>query len=647
MSHSLETVNWATGPNEAVASSNLAQHFYTGESTQPQPGEEDIGMFMFELDVGTDMMVDSGTSPDAELSAGQFQQAGIQQTLPQTTLQPPWGSAPAGSHNFGQAYDVHHDLSPLRSQRYVFDNYGLGREAASTQQLIYGQHTQHALPPQQPSFRSGPGESPPVVSALRGSRGAPETDKSPVGTPPVWLSGDGTPCMSPPAVSQTWDLSSITNMPDAAATHIPSKWSSDAACSLLADRSVCLPSYESCIGQPTASDPHSVPHSMQSPLTQLQSSHHHSPAKVQFGSAPSIWNTSARLGSQASGSYSGFGVPVQESFERGIKPNHGSLRGQGIAVPQRRDKHLALPQHPQSAPPLATLRVSSRLQGRGKQIYCEYDRDAFSHSDSGSEADIDSRDEAVSQSPTHRASSCAKLYRDAGSSSDGEPNPSLSPDVGHSTHGSYSWARRRSKGSNAPLLASVGSGGFVSRSGRTVKPGRAYSLASPSERTTLSASLPRNLGATAHTSSLNIGIVKRKRIIHAPAALRDGLDVDSLGHRRKQHNPWTREETEALVKGVESCGGAGKWQDIKRLGLPQLQGRSAVDLKDKWRNLLRVAELPPALASARAERKREGPSSLILDRVRELALVTLAKAAASDTRIPSSRPRARGRLLGR
>ncbi len=57
----------------------------------------------------------------------------------------------------------------------------------------------------------------------------------------------------------------------------------------------------------------------------------------------------------------------------------------------------------------------------------------------------------------------------------------------------------------------------------------------------------------------------------------------------------TREETEALVDGVEACGGAGHWQDIKRLGYPAIAARSAVDLKDKWRNLLRIAELPPEL----------------------------------------------------
>lgn len=51
-------------------------------------------------------------------------------------------------------------------------------------------------------------------------------------------------------------------------------------------------------------------------------------------------------------------------------------------------------------------------------------------------------------------------------------------------------------------------------------------------------------------------------------------------------------ETRALIRGVETCGG-GKWADIKRLGLQEIVARTPVDLKDKWRNLLRVALLSP------------------------------------------------------
>ena len=43
--------------------------------------------------------------------------------------------------------------------------------------------------------------------------------------------------------------------------------------------------------------------------------------------------------------------------------------------------------------------------------------------------------------------------------------------------------------------------------------------------------------------------------------------------------------------GVERCGG-GKWADIKKLGFTVISQRSPVDLKDKWRNLMRIALLP-------------------------------------------------------
>lgn len=61
------------------------------------------------------------------------------------------------------------------------------------------------------------------------------------------------------------------------------------------------------------------------------------------------------------------------------------------------------------------------------------------------------------------------------------------------------------------------------------------------------------------------------------------------------------EETEALVSGVETCGG-GKWADIKKLGLRAIERRSAVDLKDKWRNL-QVSNLRNEFVPVRPRRK--------------------------------------------
>ncbi len=63
-----------------------------------------------------------------------------------------------------------------------------------------------------------------------------------------------------------------------------------------------------------------------------------------------------------------------------------------------------------------------------------------------------------------------------------------------------------------------------------------------------------------------------------------------------------------MIEGVGICGG-GKWADIKKLGFKAIERRSAVDLKDKWRNLLRVALLPQQ-ALRQMERKRELSSEM-------------------------------------
>ncbi|KAL8537804.1 hypothetical protein ACS0TY_012800 [Phlomoides rotata] len=65
------------------------------------------------------------------------------------------------------------------------------------------------------------------------------------------------------------------------------------------------------------------------------------------------------------------------------------------------------------------------------------------------------------------------------------------------------------------------------------------------------------------------------------------------GMRRKHHRPWTLSEVVKLVEGVAKYG-AGRWSEIKRLAFASYSYRTSVDLKDKWRNLLRasVAEAP-------------------------------------------------------
>jgi len=75
--------------------------------------------------------------------------------------------------------------------------------------------------------------------------------------------------------------------------------------------------------------------------------------------------------------------------------------------------------------------------------------------------------------------------------------------------------------------------------------------------------------------------------------------------RSKHHSPWTLTESEALVDGVALCAGC-RWTVIKKLGLKNLERRTAMDLKDKWRNLLQLASLP-----SQSRRKAETPPDLL------------------------------------
>jgi hypothetical protein len=81
--------------------------------------------------------------------------------------------------------------------------------------------------------------------------------------------------------------------------------------------------------------------------------------------------------------------------------------------------------------------------------------------------------------------------------------------------------------------------------------------------------------------------------------------------RSKHHSPWTMVESRALVAGVERCGGC-RWTVIKKSDDPALERRTAMDLKDKWRNLLQLASLP-----AQSRRKQDTPPEF-LERVLEL-----------------------------
>ncbi|KAG8072615.1 hypothetical protein GUJ93_ZPchr0006g44555 [Zizania palustris] len=59
------------------------------------------------------------------------------------------------------------------------------------------------------------------------------------------------------------------------------------------------------------------------------------------------------------------------------------------------------------------------------------------------------------------------------------------------------------------------------------------------------------------------------------------------GGKRKHHQAWTLSEVLKLVDGVARYG-AGKWSEIRRVAF-SYSYRTSVDLKDKWRNLIRAS----------------------------------------------------------
>lgn len=93
------------------------------------------------------------------------------------------------------------------------------------------------------------------------------------------------------------------------------------------------------------------------------------------------------------------------------------------------------------------------------------------------------------------------------------------------------------------------------------------------------------------------------------------------GMRRKHHRPWTLNEVIKLVEGVSRYG-VGRWSEIKRLAFANCPYRTSVDLKDKWRNLLKASNVQlPAEKGIQNSRKHAAiliPTSILLQ-VRELA----------------------------
>ncbi|KAG9457695.1 hypothetical protein H6P81_002203 [Aristolochia fimbriata] len=93
------------------------------------------------------------------------------------------------------------------------------------------------------------------------------------------------------------------------------------------------------------------------------------------------------------------------------------------------------------------------------------------------------------------------------------------------------------------------------------------------------------------------------------------------GTRRKHHRAWTLSEVVKLVEGVSRYG-AGRWSEIKRLAFASYSYRTSVDLKDKWRNLLRASfSQVHANKGVKTPRKHAAipiPAPILI-RVRELA----------------------------
>ncbi|KAK4419213.1 hypothetical protein Salat_2334100 [Sesamum alatum] len=93
--------------------------------------------------------------------------------------------------------------------------------------------------------------------------------------------------------------------------------------------------------------------------------------------------------------------------------------------------------------------------------------------------------------------------------------------------------------------------------------------------------------------------------------------------RRKHHRLWTIAEVKKLIDGVSEYG-VGRWSRIKKLFFSASAHRTSVDLKDKWRNLLKASGIQ-GQGSRQGEKKRNMawrplPKS-ILRRVCELATI--------------------------
>ncbi|KAK4607088.1 hypothetical protein RGQ29_001064 [Quercus rubra] len=105
----------------------------------------------------------------------------------------------------------------------------------------------------------------------------------------------------------------------------------------------------------------------------------------------------------------------------------------------------------------------------------------------------------------------------------------------------------------------------------------------------------------------------------------DGFSTRSstqkVSSHRKHHISWTSSEVMKLIEGVTRCG-VGRWAEIKRLMFSSSSRRTPVDLKDKWRNLLRASyaqlQCKRKVKQGQKQVSNQVPES-VLWRVRELS----------------------------
>ncbi|KAJ1253723.1 hypothetical protein BS78_04G294800 [Paspalum vaginatum] len=129
---------------------------------------------------------------------------------------------------------------------------------------------------------------------------------------------------------------------------------------------------------------------------------------------------------------------------------------------------------------------------------------------------------------------------------------------------------------------------------------------------------------TVNSETVHIEAVARKevqnlqtKVYSAPAKPKA-----KQGLTRKHHRAWTLCEVVKLVDGVARYG-AGKWSEIRKLSFSSYSYRTSVDLKDKWRNLIRATQTQlPAQKDGGCPRKINPsiipiPPSILL-RVKEL-----------------------------